>query len=85
MGELKWWQKTIVYQIYPKSFCDSNDDGIGDIVGIISKLDYLHDLGVRCNWLCPIYPSPLVDNGYGYIRLLCYSSQNMELWKIWKN
>jgi alpha-glucosidase len=64
MGELKWWQKTIVYQIYPKSFCDSNDDGIGDIVGIISKLDYLHDLGVGAIWLCPIYPSPLVDNGY---------------------
>ena len=64
MGELKWWQKTVVYQIYPKSFCDSNGDGIGDIPGIISKLDYLQDLGVGAIWLCPIYPSPLVDNGY---------------------
>lgn len=56
--------KTVVYQIYPKSFCDSNGDGIGDIPGIISKLDYLQDLGVGAIWLCPIYPSPLVDNGY---------------------
>ncbi len=64
MSELKWWQKTIVYQIYPKSFCDSNGDGIGDLQGIISKLDYLKDLGVGAIWLCPIYPSPLVDNGY---------------------
>lgn len=64
MGKLKWWQKTIVYQIYPKSFCDSNGDGIGDIQGIISKLDYLKELGVGAIWLCPIYPSPLVDNGY---------------------
>lgn len=64
MGNLKWWQKTIVYQIYPKSFCDSNGDGIGDLQGIISKLDYLQSLGVGAIWLCPIYPSPLVDNGY---------------------
>lgn len=64
MKNLKWWQKTIVYQIYPKSFCDSNGDGIGDLQGIISKLDYLQSLGVGAIWLCPIYPSPLVDNGY---------------------
>ena len=64
MGVLKWWQKTIVYQIYPKSFCDSNGDGIGDIPGIISKLDYLEGLGVGAIWLCPMYPSPLVDGGY---------------------
>lgn len=64
MGVLKWWQKTIIYQIYPKSFCDSNGDGIGDIPGIISKLDYLQNLGVGAIWLCPIYPSPLVDSGY---------------------
>lgn len=64
MDVLKWWQKTIVYQIYPKSFCDSNGDGIGDIPGIISKLDYLQDLGVGAIWLCPMYPSPLVDSGY---------------------
>ena len=64
MGKLKWWQKTVVYQIYPKSFCDSNGDGIGDLAGIISKLDYLKNLGVGAIWLCPIYPSPQVDNGY---------------------
>ncbi len=64
MGKLKWWQKTIVYQIYPKSFCDSNGDGIGDLQGIISKLDYLQKLGIGAIWLCPIYPSPQVDNGY---------------------
>ena len=60
----KWWQRAIVYQIYPKSFCDSNGDGTGDLRGIISKLDYLASLGVEAIWLTPIYPSPMVDNGY---------------------
>ena len=59
-----WWQKEVVYQIYPKSFCDSNGDGIGDIRGIIQKLDYLHDLGVTMLWICPVYQSPMDDNGY---------------------
>ncbi len=54
----------IIYEIYPKSFCDSNGDGIGDICGIISKLDYLSELGVNAIWLCPCYKSPMVDNGY---------------------
>ena len=54
----------VVYQIYPKSYCDTNGDGIGDLPGIISKLDYLHDLGVDYLWLNPIYPSPQRDNGY---------------------
>lgn len=54
----------IVYQIYPRSFCDSNGDGIGDICGIISKLDYLARLGVNAVWLCPCYKSPMIDNGY---------------------
>lgn len=62
--EKKWWQKEVVYQIYPKSFCDSNHDGIGDIQGIISKLDYLKNLGITMIWLCPIFKSPMDDNGY---------------------
>lgn len=60
----KWWQEKTAYQIYPKSFYDSNGDGIGDIQGIISKLDYLQDLGVDIIWLSPIYSSPLADQGY---------------------
>lgn len=59
-----WWKKEIAYQIYPKSFKDSNHDGIGDIRGIIEKLDYFEDLGVTLLWLCPIYKSPMDDNGY---------------------
>lgn len=60
----KWWHDKVAYQIYPKSFYDSNGDGIGDIPGIISKLDYLQDLGVDILWLSPCYPSPLADEGY---------------------
>lgn len=59
-----WWKEAVFYQIYPRSFCDSNNDGIGDIQGIISKLDYLKDLGVDALWLSPIYDSPMDDNGY---------------------
>lgn len=62
--ERKWWQEEIVYQIYPKSFKDSNGDGIGDIRGITEKLDYLKELGVTMLWICPIYQSPMDDNGY---------------------
>ena len=51
----KWWKESVVYQIYPRSFCDSNGDGIGDLRGIISKLDYLEELGVDVRWLSPIY------------------------------
>lgn len=60
----KWWHDKVAYQIYPKSFYDSNGDGIGDILGIISKLDYLRDLGVDIIWLSPCYQSPLADQGY---------------------
>lgn len=59
-----WWKKATVYQIYPKSFKDSNNDGIGDINGIIEKLDYLYSLGVDLLWLTPMYVSPQRDNGY---------------------
>ena len=62
--ESKWWKEAVVYQIYPRSFCDSNGDGIGDIPGIISKLDYLKRLGVDIIWLSPVYRSPNDDNGY---------------------
>ena len=60
----KWWQKSVIYEIYPRSFCDSNGDGIGDIPGIISKLDYVKDLGVNAIWLGPVFKSPQDDNGY---------------------
>ena len=60
----KWWHDKVAYQIYPKSFMDSNGDGIGDLRGIISKLDYLKELGIDIIWLSPIYKSPFVDQGY---------------------
>lgn len=59
-----WWKKAVIYQIYPKSFQDSNGDGIGDLPGIISRLDYLQKLGIDAIWLSPIYKSPGIDNGY---------------------
>lgn len=59
-----WWKESVVYQIYPMSFCDSNGDGMGDLKGIASKLDYLAELGVDVIWISPIYPSPGADNGY---------------------
>ena len=60
----QWWQEEVVYQIYPKSFYDSNNDGVGDLRGITQKLDYLVDLGITMLWICPIYQSPMDDNGY---------------------
>ncbi len=62
--ESKWWKEGVVYQIYPRSFYDSNSDGIGDLRGIIRKIDYLKELGIDIIWLCPIYKSPNDDNGY---------------------
>lgn len=62
--EREWWRTATIYQIYPKSFCDSGDKGTGDIKGIISKLDYLNTLGIDAIWLTPIYSSPMIDNGY---------------------
>ncbi|MGF2617949.1 alpha-glucosidase [Rossellomorea vietnamensis] len=62
--EKQWWKESVVYQIYPRSFMDSNGDGIGDIPGIISKLDYLKELGIDVIWLSPVYKSPNDDNGY---------------------
>ena len=59
-----WWKTGTIYQIYPRSFADANGDGIGDLCGIISKLDYLEWLGVDALWLSPFYPSPMADFGY---------------------
>ena len=64
MGQKHWWQEVVVYQIYPRSFKDSNNDGIGDLPGIIEKLDYLEKLGIGAIWLSPVYQSPNDDNGY---------------------
>jgi len=61
---VEWWKEAVVYQIYPKSFYDSNNDGTGDIRGIIEKLPYLHELGISMIWLSPFYQSPMADNGY---------------------
>ncbi|KAI9163690.1 glucan 1,6-alpha-glucosidase [Paramyrothecium foliicola] len=60
----KWWKQGTVYQIYPASFCDSNGDGVGDLGGVKARLEYLHSLGVRIIWICPMYDSPQVDMGY---------------------
>ena len=64
MVQTGWFKDAIIYQIYPRSFKDSNNDGIGDIKGVIEKLDYLKDLGINCVWMSPIYESPMDDNGY---------------------
>src|SRR6202000_2394810 len=64
MTEDPWWQRGILYQIYPRSFQDSNDDGIGDIRGVISRLPYLKRLGIDAVWLSPIFASPIADFGY---------------------
>ncbi|MDF2612174.1 MAG: malL, partial [Lachnospiraceae bacterium] len=63
-GKRTWWKQAVFYQIYPRSFQDSNGDGIGDLSGIIKRLDYLKELGIDAIWLSPIYDSPNDDNGY---------------------
>lgn len=63
-NEYKWWQTGVIYQVYPRSFKDSNGNGIGDLQGIIEKLNYLKELGVQAIWISPIYPSPMADFGY---------------------
>lgn len=64
MAQRHWWQDEVVYQIYPRSFQDSNHDGIGDIQGVISQLDYSQSLGITTIWLSPVYKPPMVDMGY---------------------
>jgi alpha-glucosidase len=60
----EWWRHAVIYEIYPRSFQDSDGDGVGDIKGITSRLDYLHDLGIDAIWITPMYPSPGIDYGY---------------------
>lgn len=64
MSDLKWWQKGIIYQVYPRSFLDSNGDGVGDIRGIEKKINYFVELGINAIWVCPFFPSPMKDFGY---------------------
>ena len=59
-----WYKELVVYQIWPRSFCDGNGDGIGDLQGVLSKMDYLQELGINCIWFSPLYPSPNADFGY---------------------
>src|SRR4051794_40303624 len=59
-----WWKSAVVYQVYPRSFADGNGDGVGDLPGVVSRLDYLAELGVDVLWLSPVYASPMDDNGY---------------------
>ena len=60
----EWYKNAVVYQIWPRSFCDGNGDGIGDLQGVLDKMDYLEDLGINCIWFSPLYPSPNADFGY---------------------
>jgi len=59
-----WWQTAVIYQIYPRSFQDSNGDGVGDLAGIMARLEYVAKLGVEAIWISPFYPSPMADFGY---------------------
>ena len=76
----KWWHDKVAYQIYPKSFQDSNGDGIGDLRGIISRLDYLKELGIDIVWLSPIYKSPFVDQDMIF-QIIIILLKNSEPWK----
>ena len=64
MENNNWWKRSVIYQVYPRSFADSNGDGVGDLPGVVSKLDYLKTLGIDAIWLSPVYRSPQYDNGY---------------------
>ena len=77
-----WWQRGIIYQIYPRSFQDSNRDGIGDLQGVRQRLDYLVWLGIDAIWISPVYPSPMADFGYDvadYCNMTPYSARSKTL------
>ena len=76
MNNSKWWQQAVIYQVYPKSFQDSNQDGLGDLRGIISRLDYIKQLGADVIWLNPVYKTANIDSGYD---ILDYQSINPDL------
>ena len=80
----KWWHNAVVYQVYPKSFMDSNGDGIGDLPGITSKLDYLAKLGITAIWLSPVYDSPMDDNGYDIADYQAITAI-FGTWRTWTN
>ena len=75
-----WWKEAVAYQVYPRSFNDSNNDGIGDLPGMVEKLDYLKDLGIDVIWLSPMYKSPNDDNGYDIV-IIKILWKNLEQWK----
>lgn len=78
-----WYDHAIIYQIYPKSFQDSNGDGLGDLNGIRKRIPYLKNLGVNAVWLNPVFVSPQVDNGYD-VSITSPSIHTWEQWKIWR-
>lgn len=78
-----WFKNLVVYQIWPRSFCDGNGDGIGDLQGVLSKMDYLESLGINCIWFSPLYPSPNADYGYDIADYMNINPEygDMELFK----
>ena len=81
MAELAWWQRGILYEIYPRSFQDSKGDGIGDLPGITGRLDYLAWLGIDAIWIAPIYVSPMADYGYDIAGIMT-SIRSSGRWPI---
>ena len=77
MSSLKWWENAVIYQIYPRSFQDSNDDGIGDLKGITTRLNYLSELGIDAIWISPFFKSP--KTLVMMFQIITISVQNMEL------
>ena len=79
-----WWRGAVIYQVYPRSLMDANDDGVGDIRGIISKLDYIASLGVDAIWISPFFKSPMKDFGYDIV-ITAVLIRCLARWMIWMN